>query len=249
MRYGYEVEIAQKYGLKEAIVVDALVWWIRKHRLGNEERYHVEGRWWCYASKRLLSEWLPHLTPNQIRRAIERLEKCGAIVSRQDLNDQPYDRTKWYALAADDLIALTDPPQRPIKETQTPDSPGENAQSNGCTRPTNTVGNNVSDTKKRASARCPPEFLGGFLTFWARYPRLRGKGTALRAYIQARRAGVSDEEILAGVQNLLAEIKRKGTKTEYIPYPATWLNREGWLEEPEIDDDGSTADLKRRLVS
>ena len=67
-----------------------------------------------------------------------------------------------------------------------------------------------------------------FETFWAAFPRKRGKLAAVKAYERARHHG-TPEEILAGVACYIAD------KPEYADwcYPATWLNQGRWTDEPD----------------
>lgn len=67
-----------------------------------------------------------------------------------------------------------------------------------------------------------------FNDFWAAYPRRKGRGDAKSAWDRARKRA-SIEDILAGAQALASS----GGDPSYIPYPATWLNRDGWLDEPD----------------
>lgn len=73
----------------------------------------------------------------------------------------------------------------------------------------------------------------GFARFWEAYPNKVGKRAAEVAYPRAlRRAAGPDPPatILAGVERAMAS--RKWAEG-YIPNPATWLNQDRWLDEPE----------------
>jgi hypothetical protein len=68
-----------------------------------------------------------------------------------------------------------------------------------------------------------------FESFWSSYPRKVGKATARKAFEKAlESAAVSD--ILEGVARFATDPNLPDT--QFIPYPATWLNREGWGDEP-----------------
>lgn len=72
------------------------------------------------------------------------------------------------------------------------------------------------------------EFEQAFSTFWESYPRKVGKGAARKAFRVAYDG--FGEEVLQGAKRLSAD--RNLPPQEFIPYPATWLNREGWNDEP-----------------
>lgn len=68
--------------------------------------------------------------------------------------------------------------------------------------------------------------------FWPRYPRKKGKDAALSKFLsKAKAEGV--EPIISGLEAALAEWGRKGTQTEFIPYPATWLNQGRFRDEAD----------------
>lgn len=67
-----------------------------------------------------------------------------------------------------------------------------------------------------------------FTEFWAAYPRRKQKGEARAAWDKARKRATL-AEILDGAERLAAA----GGDPAYIPYPATWLNRDGWNDEPD----------------
>lgn len=75
-----------------------------------------------------------------------------------------------------------------------------------------------------------------FEAFWKSYPRKTGKGAARKAFISARRRA-SAAIITAG----LARAKWPAD-AQFIPYPATWLHRDGWLDEVEAPK--SPGDMK-----
>lgn len=69
-----------------------------------------------------------------------------------------------------------------------------------------------------------------FELFWRQYPRKTGKRTAEQAYRRARRRA-SRDEIDSGLVAQLASWRSREPK--YVPHPTTWLNRDGWLDEPD----------------
>lgn len=71
-----------------------------------------------------------------------------------------------------------------------------------------------------------------FLEFWAAYPKKKSKGHAARLWIK-RRLDSKVGLILAAIieQRTWPDwLKEHG---QFIPHPASWLNSEGWLNEPD----------------
>ena len=70
--------------------------------------------------------------------------------------------------------------------------------------------------------------VADFDEWYGLYPRKKSKGAASRAYRAARKKA-SHEELMAGLRQALPDFSRR--PAEKIPYPATWLNAEAWLDE------------------
>lgn len=69
-----------------------------------------------------------------------------------------------------------------------------------------------------------------FDEFWKAYPRKIGKGTAETAW---KKHGCKDllPQILTAVRQCKISSDWSRDGGQYIPYPATWLNRKGWDDE------------------
>jgi hypothetical protein len=68
-----------------------------------------------------------------------------------------------------------------------------------------------------------------FEDFWEAYPRKTGKGKAKPLYERlVRRHG--ELPIIEGARRFAADPNLP--EKQFVPHPTTWLNREGWLDEP-----------------
>lgn len=90
----------------------------------------------------------------------------------------------------------------------------------------------------------PP--LDPFGSFWAAYPRKVGKATAAKAFTSAcKRAAATD--IIDGARRMAADPNLPAAR--FIPHPTTWLNRDGWGDDPYPDTGtvnwGAAADRAR----
>ena len=101
MKYMFDVELAKKYGLEEAIFLENLIFWVIRNR-ANQINY-FDGRTWTYNSVRAFNVLFPFWTTKQMRRVLDSLLKQGVIV-KGNYNKNPYDRTLWYALAEEDTF-------------------------------------------------------------------------------------------------------------------------------------------------
>lgn len=99
MNHSFNVEIAKKYGVDGAIIIEHLYFWIQKNKVNDKNFY--DGRYWTYNSKKAFTDIFPYWTERQLERIIGNLKKDGAILTG-NYNKVAYDRTTWYAL--DDSI-------------------------------------------------------------------------------------------------------------------------------------------------
>lgn len=94
MQHNFDVEIACKYGILEAVILNNLAFWI-EHNKANNTNFH-DGYYWTYNSTKAFSELMPYASPRQIQRAINHL-KDENIIQTGNYNKSAYDRTLWYA--------------------------------------------------------------------------------------------------------------------------------------------------------
>jgi hypothetical protein len=107
MEHHFNIEDAKKYGITEAVILHNIRFWVAKNK-ANQTHFYEE-QYWTYNSIAAFTELFPYLTVDQIRRALESLEKAGAIKTG-NFNQSPYDRTKWYSVI----------PQIDLAEEETP---------------------------------------------------------------------------------------------------------------------------------
>lgn len=68
-----------------------------------------------------------------------------------------------------------------------------------------------------------------FDVFWSMYPRKVGKPQARGAYLKALKRE-AEAVIIGAVERMLADPNLP--EQQFIPHPSTWLNRDGWNDEP-----------------
>ena len=92
----FDSNIAKKYGINVAIILNELCFWIEQNKVNNVNFY--DGKYWVLSSMEDLSNLIDFMTINTIRRTLKRMEKEGLIITG-NYNASKYDRTKWYALS------------------------------------------------------------------------------------------------------------------------------------------------------
>lgn len=95
MNHNFDVEIAVKYGVLEAILFENIAYWVDKNR-ANAMHFH-DGLYWTYNSSKAFSEIFPYASSRTISRALHHLSDEGLIVTG-NYNASSYDRTTWYAV-------------------------------------------------------------------------------------------------------------------------------------------------------
>lgn len=98
MDYSFNGEIAQIYGVNEAVFIHNLYWWIAKNEANG--RHYYDGRNWTYNSMEAFAKLFPFWSKRQIWRIIDKLKNNGAIFIG-NYNKKGFDRTQWYALSED----------------------------------------------------------------------------------------------------------------------------------------------------
>ena len=110
----------------------------------------------------------------------------------------------------------------------------ENDTTNNNTINNNTINNNTdnidhqpSDDGQSSSER--------FEVLWKEYPRKEGKKKAFASYKRALKNGVTDEEIMEGLEKYNQYIKKEKTDRKYIAHGSTWFNENRWQDEYDVN--------------
>lgn len=86
---------------------------------------------------------------------------------------------------------------------------------------------NASASKRADRLSYPPDFDA----FWLAYPRKAGKRAAAKGWAGAVKRAGGPAAIMAGLAS-----HRFAAEERFIPHPATWLNRDQWLDEADSFD-------------
>lgn len=92
----FEEALAVLFGVDEAIMLQNLMYWIKKNKANNKHFY--DGRYWTYNSASAFEKLFAFWNKAKIYRVLDSLEKQGAIFSG-NYNRLAYDRTKWYSVS------------------------------------------------------------------------------------------------------------------------------------------------------
>ena len=102
MEHSFDIEIAKKYGIAEAVILKHVYFWVKRNALNEKNCF--DGRCWTYNSIKAFAELFPYLTERQVRYTLAKLKDNGLILVG-NYNDDPRNRTLWYTLT-DEGMAL-----------------------------------------------------------------------------------------------------------------------------------------------
>ena len=179
MQHHFDVDLAVKYGVTEAIILNHFEYWIELNK-SNEKNYY-EGRYWTFNSMKAVSEIFPYPYPKKIRNALKHLQDEGLILTG-NFNRSAYDRTLWYA--------FSDLAESILTKGQMDDS----EKSNGLPRKGKPIpdNNTPGETNNNLYER--------FESFWAIYPKKKSKQAALTAWKKLKPDTVFKQKIIDHVQ-------------------------------------------------
>lgn len=95
MIHSFDTDVAKKYGIPAAILLQHFAFWIAKNE-ANDQNYY-DGNYWTYNSVKAFETLFPYLSTMQIRSALKKLVDEGLVITG-NYNQMKYDRTLWYAL-------------------------------------------------------------------------------------------------------------------------------------------------------
>lgn len=95
MQYQFDVTLAAKYSLDQAVFVHRIYLWVL-HNQANRVNFH-EGQYWTYDSAAALAETFPFWSARQVQRIVNQCRENGLILTRH-LGDNARDRTLWYTV-------------------------------------------------------------------------------------------------------------------------------------------------------
>jgi len=74
-----------------------------------------------------------------------------------------------------------------------------------------------------------------FEAFWKAYPKKKSKLQALRTWENLANIRPPIEDLLAAIARAKKSKSWMKAEGQFIPYPSTWLNAGGWMDEDEVD--------------
>lgn len=229
MQHNFDVDIAEKYGLKEAILLNHLWFWVEKNK-ANEVHYY-DGTYWTYNSIKAFNKLFPYLSERQINNTLKSLKERG-IIQTGNYNKSTYDRTMWYAFTKMGVSIMQKCKMedakmsngyvenvKPIPDINTDIKPDiKPCKSN------NTPYNPSTDESQKYDNKI-------FEKFWNEYPKKISKGNAEKWFKKNKPTNDLVDLMIEKLKIYKETEQWKKDNGKYIPYPSSWLNAKGWEDE------------------
>lgn len=91
----FDVDIAAKYGVHCAVLLNNIYYWIQKNEANGQNFY--DGKYWTYNSRKAFATLFPYMNARQIAYALNKLIDEG-ILETGNYNTTAYDHTLWYTI-------------------------------------------------------------------------------------------------------------------------------------------------------
>ena len=242
MIHSFNINIATKYGVHSAIILDNLNYWITKNQ-ANEQHFY-DGHYWTYNSKKAFAELFPYMTERQIDYALKKLIDDGIIITGK-YNTNKYNQTLWYAITNFGYSILQNCEMEQTNLSNQNDKIVEcntnNKQADIKQQIITTNNNKENPYTEKPFTENPStvnvsnknvQIEQEFEEVWKIYPRKEDKKKAFSAYKTARKKA-SFDEIKKGVETYSNHIRVSNTDKRYIKLGATYFNGECWANNYE----------------
>ncbi len=164
MNHSFDMDIATKYGVNEAIFLQNVAFWTHLN-IANQKNFH-DGRYWTFNSIEAYTALFPYWTTRQLRVIIDSCISAGLLLKGK-YSKLKYDKTSWYSISDEGLLLFPS-----ISSTARID-PHLSELTNGFVRIDKPITDNLTDTIKDIvtdvpSPSIPPQFeeLKPYIELW-----------------------------------------------------------------------------------
>lgn len=234
MQHNFDVEIAKRYGVLEAIILQNIFFWIEKNK-ANRTHYY-DGNYWTYNSNKAFAEIFPYASEKQIRTALEKLRK-EEILMTGNYNKAGFDKTLWYA--------ITDKGYSVLKgQIDLPCGADGNDQEGKPIPYINTDIKHICPSNDEQDSSSLQELADNFDKIWKIYPRKDGKNTAFNHYktwlkgkkYAGRTVKLTNKQMWYATKKYANLIEKNKIEKQYIKMGSTFFN-EAIMEYVEVEDE------------
>jgi hypothetical protein len=242
MNHSFNVEIAKKYGIEKAVLLENFSFWIAKNKANKKNMF--EGKAYTYNTAEAFETLFPYMKARKIAQILREMENEGLLLSRQF---GKYDRTKSYTLTDYALSLFCQSIIQKLDNETYQNTTIKDTETGGClnTDINTNIDTDIKPYKETAKAhrsKTIEETQTNFTTFYNLYPKKTNKTDAIKKFEQLQKKGISLEVILQKLEVYKKQIRRDNTEIKYIRNPARFLNT---LDDFEVQENKKRAIIKQ----
>lgn len=240
MTHCFDVDIAKRYGILEAILLHYFEFWIQKNK-ANNVNFH-DGYYWTYNSLSAFVELFPYATKSKICTALNNLEKEG-LIATSNYNKSSYDRTKWYRLTDKGNAVLSAETVEKLDFLNLDYRESENRKwiDSKSEMDSQEIGNGLIENRtpipinnQLSNTVSNTDISAEFDNLWSMYPKKQGKKNAFKHYQKARKSGTTCEEVEQGILAYVTYIKANGIDAQYVKQGSSFFSQQSWQDDWSI---------------
>ena len=241
--HSFNVDIACKYGIEEAIIIHHLQFWIRQNKA--LKRHQFEGKTWMFQTQREITAIYPYMSYDKVKKLLIRLVKRDVII-KGNFNKSKYDHTCWYAFKDERMFGISSLPEVDLPNENTTsemhiteenpyhiteENPyhepsfvpnGTNVGKNGHDQESQSAPSHITDTNTDAN-KTPPTPSRGACVFSSFGSHVKLKPSDHKMLI-ADHGMETIDEIIAEMNDYLAASKPQGYK-DYAAAIRNWIRK------------------------
>lgn len=245
MNFTFDGDIAEKYGLPEAILFYNIAFWEKQNRLNNHNCF--EGRFWTYNTVKAYEGLFYFLSEATIKRALKHLKEEGLILAGNFNNDR-FNHTNYYTLSDKgmnivQICAIRLDQNDPIGEI--------NLNLSILNKISDDTDKNITDKNINSVSPVISRQEALFEKFWEAYPNRRKVN---KKGCKAKFLKIKDlDKIFPDIMTALEAQKKSKDWTkdggQFIPQPMTWINQERWsLKDTRTEREQIVDDIARQHI-
>ena len=102
MEHHFNVNLAIRFGIEKAAIINNLYYWINHNAKNNKNIY--DGKVWTFNSTGAFAKLIPYIKERTLYRYLNELEKAKVILIG-NFNKNSFDKTKWYSFT-DEFVKI-----------------------------------------------------------------------------------------------------------------------------------------------
>lgn len=244
MLHHFDPDIAEAYGVNEAIILYNIAFWVDKNE--KNENNFFEGRYWTYNSTKAYKKQFPYMSERTIQRVIKNLIDNGIILSG-NFSSNLRDRTHYYTLT-DYGASITTKCHIPLRQNGVDVAgQGDNVADSLFNKNTNSADINSTNINNISPISPVENRKLLFKQFWDAYPPCERKVNydgCEKLFVKIKNLERIFPDIMASLE--MWKVRWSKDDFKYVPTTHKWLNQKYWLitdtrtEKQIISDEATT---------